>query len=188
MSGDEFCASSIELQCATFVHTWPCSVRIRIPVVDSAFFCHLTSKLVLASASRALCVIPNSKLYRAGCYSALNLEQNVYYSAQSLNVPFCRSGHCFSLHHIVTSRSSNGILLRWLTWTSFFYVDRASLYNLLQMKPSRCTLLRSIFISTYLHVSGNYVPIIRRTYCIYATLVFFTLYGRLSGWNEYAKK
>ena len=55
--------------------------------------------------------------------------------------------------------------------------DRASLSNLLQMKPTRCTLLLSIFISTSVHVSGNYVPIIRRTYCIYATLVFFTLYG-----------
>jgi len=43
-----------------------------------------------------------------------------------------------------------------------------------QMKPTRCTLLLSIFISTSLHVSGNYVPIIRRN-CIYATLVFFTL-------------
>ena len=40
--------------------------------------------------------------------------------------------------------------------------------------------LQSIFISTSLHVSGNYVPIIRRTYCIYATLVFFILYGWLS--------
>ena len=47
------------------------------------------------------------------------------------------------------------------------------------MKPTRCTLLLSIFISTSVHVSGNYVPISRRTYCIYATLVFFTLYGRL---------
>jgi len=45
------------------------------------------------------------------------------------------------------------------------------------MKPTRCTILLSIFISTSLHVSGNYVPIIRRTYCIYWTLVFFTLYG-----------
>jgi len=45
------------------------------------------------------------------------------------------------------------------------------------MKPTRCTLLLSTFISTSLHVSGNYVPIIRITYCIYATLVFFTLYG-----------
>ena len=40
-----------------------------------------------------------------------------------------------------------------------------------QMKPTRCTLLLSIFISTSLHVSGNYVPIIRRNYCIYGTLV-----------------
>jgi len=53
--------------------------------------------------------------------------------------------------------------------------------SLLQMKPTRCTLMLSICIATSLHVSGNYVPIIRRTYCIYATLVFFTLYGWLSG-------
>jgi len=45
------------------------------------------------------------------------------------------------------------------------------------MKPTRCTLFISIFIST----SGNYAPIIRRTYCFQATLVFFTLYGWLSG-------
>ena len=32
-----------------------------------------------------------------------------------------------------------------------------------------------------LHVSGNCVPIIRRTYGIYATLVFFTLCGWLPG-------
>ena len=38
----------------------------------------------------------------------------------------------------------------------------------------------SIFISTSLHVSGNYVPIIRRTCCIYASMVFFPLYGWLS--------
>jgi hypothetical protein len=49
------------------------------------------------------------------------------------------------------------------------------------MKPTRCIILPSIFISTSPHVSGNYVPIVRRTYCIYATLVFFTLYGWLSG-------
>jgi len=48
------------------------------------------------------------------------------------------------------------------------------------MKPTRCTLLLSKFISTSVHVSGNYVHIIRRTYCIYATVVFFTLYGWLS--------
>ena len=52
--------------------------------------------------------------------------------------------------------------------------------GLFQMKPTRCTLLLSIFISTSLHVSGNYVPIIRRTYCIYATLVFFTLHEWVS--------
>jgi hypothetical protein len=61
------------------------------------------------------------------------------------------------------------------------FVDHAYLYNLFQMKPTRCTLLLSIFILTSLHVSGNYVPNIRRTYCTYVTLVFFTLYGWLSG-------
>ena len=55
---------------------------------------------------------------------------------------------------------------------------------LFQIKPTRRTLLLSIFISISLHVSDNYVPIIRRTYCIYATLVFLTLYGWLSGWDE----
>ena len=45
------------------------------------------------------------------------------------------------------------------------------------MKPTRCTLILSIFISASLHVSGNYVPIFTITYCIYATLVFFTLSG-----------
>jgi len=42
--------------------------------------------------------------------------------------------------------------------------------HMFQMKPTRCTLLLSIFISTSVHVSDNYVSIIRRTYCIYATL------------------
>ena len=64
------------------------------------------------------------------------------------------------------------------------FVDRAPIYNLFQMKPTGCTPLLSIFISTSLHVSGNYVPIIRRTYCIYATLIFFTLYGWLSGRDQ----
>ena len=41
------------------------------------------------------------------------------------------------------------------------------------MEPTRCTLLLSIFISTSLHVSGNYVPIIRRTFCIYANTGIF---------------
>ena len=70
------------------------------------------------------------------------------------------------------------------TFTIFCFADRASLYNLFQMKPIRCTLILSIFISTSVHVSGNYVPIIRRNYCIYATLLFFTLSGLLVGISE----
>jgi len=37
--------------------------------------------------------------------------------------------------------------------------------DLFQMKPTRCTLLLSIYISSYLQVSGNYVPIIRINSC-----------------------
>ena len=50
-----------------------------------------------------------------------------------------------------------------------------------QMKPTRCTLIVSIFISTSLHVSGNYVPVVRRNYCIYGTLVFLTMGDCLVG-------
>jgi hypothetical protein len=63
----------------------------------------------------------------------------------------------------------------------FTSCSRTIIYNLFQMKRTRCTLLLSIFISTPLRVSGNYVSVIRRTYCIYAALVFFNLYGWLSG-------
>jgi hypothetical protein len=38
--------------------------------------------------------------------------------------------------------------------------------------------------SSSLHVSGKHVPIIRRNYCIYATLVFVTLHGWSAGWSE----
>ena len=61
------------------------------------------------------------------------------------------------------------------------FVQRASLYILFQTKSTRCTLHLSIFISNSLHLSGNYAPIIRRTYCIYAILLFFVLYGWLFG-------
>jgi len=49
------------------------------------------------------------------------------------------------------------------------FVDRASLYNLL----NKANLVHSFSQYVYcfsLHVSGDYVPIIRRTNCIYATL------------------
>ena len=62
-----------------------------------------------------------------------------------------------SFEHNIQLIQGNIIFFLWI-------VDRASLYNLFQMKPTRCTLLLSIFISTSLHVSGNYVPIIRRNY------------------------
>jgi len=43
------------------------------------------------------------------------------------------------------------------------------------------TLFLSIFISNSLHVSGNYVPITRRNFCIYVTVVFFNVYLWPSG-------
>jgi len=61
-------------------------------------------------------------------------------------------------------------------------------FFLFQMKPTICTLLSNIFISVSLHVSGNCVLIIRRTYCIHATLVFFVLYGWLSGLQKHVEK
>ena len=49
-------------------------------------------------------------------------------------------------------------------------LHQISHHYLFRMKPTRCTLLLSTFISTSVHVSGNYVPIIRRNFCIHATL------------------
>ena len=88
-------------------------------------------------------------------------------------------GACMNSNIGIHKKQNRRDLFFPLLFLRFFY--RASLYNLFQIKPTRCTLLLSIFISTSVHVSGNYVPIIRRTYCIYATLVFFTVYGWLSG-------
>jgi len=58
-------------------------------------------------------------------------------------------------------------------------------YKLFQTKPTRFTLPLSIFISTSLHVSGNYVIVIRRTYFIYAGIshsVWVAVWS--AGWDE----
>ena len=66
----------------------------------------------------------------------------------------------------------------------FFYVllTRVSLYNLV----NKANLVHnfSSYVSFFpLHVSGNYVPIIRRNNCVYATLG--TCYSvRYAGWNH----
>jgi hypothetical protein len=79
-------------------------------------------------------------------------------------------------------RTFKTVFLSVKTWlTNFMFCWRCIPYNLFQMKSTRSTLLLGTFISTSLRVSGNYVPIIRRTYCICATLVFSTLYVWLSG-------
>jgi len=64
-------------------------------------------------------------------------------------------------------------------------VDRASLYNLV----NEANLVHNLFLVylSVLHVSGDYVPIIRRNNCVYATLG--TCYSAwmavwYAGWNE----
>jgi len=59
----------------------------------------------------------------------------------------------------------------WITLQSriLFFVDCASLYNLV----NKANLVHNFSLYVYifsLHVSGDYVPIIRRNNCIYATL------------------
>ena len=67
------------------------------------------------------------------------------------------------------------------------FVDRPSLYNLVHKANLMHNFLYYVFFFS-LHVSGNYVPIIRRNNCIYETLgtcysVWITVW--YAGWNEY---
>jgi hypothetical protein len=64
---------------------------------------------------------------------------------------------------------SSGTLCIWVIWNSILIS--------LQVNPTRCTILLSIFISLLYMFRANHVPIIRRNYCIYVTLVFVTLCG-----------
>jgi len=57
------------------------------------------------------------------------------------------------------------------------------MYNLFKMKPTRWTLLLTIFISTSLYVSGNYVPIIRKTYCIVIIIIFIYCNWVVTRWQ-----
>jgi len=109
----------------------------------------------------------------------------------SLNVTF-QMGHRFpiiiKIIKFSTEVTSQALLrdslhCRWFPISPGLTLEgfREHKYFMFQMKPTRCTLLLTIFISTSVHVSGNCVPIIKRTYCIFATLVFFTVYEWLSG-------
>jgi Mn2+/Fe2+ NRAMP family transporter len=49
--------------------------------------------------------------------------------------------------------------------------------NILQISPTRCTILLNIFISLLYRFRASMCPSSGENYCIYATLVFFTLYG-----------
>jgi len=68
-------------------------------------------------------------------------------------------------------------------WSVYLWctVQTSDVFDYLWCTVQTWRLFLSIIISTSLHVSRNYVPVIRRTYCICATLVFFTVYGWLSG-------
>ena len=65
------------------------------------------------------------------------------------------------------------------------FVDSASLYNLANKSNSVHNSAYYIYFSS-LCVSGNHVPVIRRNYCNYVTLVFVTLCGwRPVCWLEF---
>ena len=54
--------------------------------------------------------------------------------------------------------------------TKFYVLLNAHPCIILQIKPNWCTVLLNVFIYFLYIVSGDYVPIIRRNNCIYATL------------------
>ena len=69
----------------------------------------------------------------------------------------------------MSSFEENVIILWTMQVTEFRFVDHASVYNLVNWKPTWCTIY-SQYIYQYLRVLGGYVPIIRRSNCVYATL------------------
>jgi len=131
------------------------------------------------------------EIFKSHCFIFYRITSDVGQTAGNNNLNYMSICllplHVWNKIHLVISRKdhifwipSTKMGLIWERFHTLCFVDCASLYNLFQMKPTRCTLLLSTFSSTSLHVSGNYVPIIRRTYCIYVTLVLFTLYRWLS--------
>ena len=57
---------------------------------------------------------------------------------------------------------------------------------ILQINPTRCTILFNIFISLLYMFRASMCPSSGENYCIYATLVFVTLYGwRLVCWLDF---
>jgi hypothetical protein len=75
--------------------------------------------------------------------------------------------------------------------TEFYVLLTVRLCTILKINPTRCIILLSIFISLPYRFWGNHVPIIRKNYCIYTTLVFVTLWvasGLLVGVNFNIKR
>ena len=105
-------------------------------------------------ARESLCIFISTSVHVSGNY--VPIIRRTYCSVQNEKYQYrvlCQLQ--LKLHKV-----SLGIYIKFC-----YFFERASLYNPFQMKPTRCTLLLSIFISTSIHVWGNYVPIIRRTYC-----------------------
>ena len=77
--------------------------------------------------------------------------------------------------NVIVYESQKHLLLR--TPAEFYVLFTVHPCTISQIYPTRCTILFNIFIYfSSLRVSGFHAPIIRRNYCIYATLVFVTLY------------
>ena len=67
----------------------------------------------------------------------------------------------------------------------YFFLLFCGHFLILQINPIRCTILLSIFISLLYMFRATMCPSSGDNYCIYATLVFVTLYGwRLVCWLE----
>ena len=80
----------------------------------------------------------------------------------------------------ITKFSLQLALCKKRTYPNFMFFDRASLYNVLNEANQVHTTSQYIYFN-FSTCFGQLCAIIRRTYCIYETLVFFSLYGWLSG-------
>jgi len=103
-----------------------------------------------------------SQIIQLWCY----LFSQIWYPFVFISVSVETNLHRDNIHNICELQ--NQIFL--------CFVDCAYLYNLANKSKKVHNSAQYIYFSS-LHVSGNHVPIIRRNYCIYATLVFVTLYG-----------
>jgi len=119
-------------------------------------------------------------LYKCNIYSYSRfLVLRLYTNMVLIIVVDLGFNHFVVIFYYYNTSSLVSIICLFIVWSET--IIGINIIHLFQMKPTMCTLFLSTFISTSLHVSGNYVPIIRRTFCNYATLAFFNLYEWLTG-------